>query len=59
MSHELLTQFMTVMSLHQSFKKSTLGWQEENRKKGNITITGHSATNDIHMRRYLQVMRDI
>ena len=43
---------MTVVSLHHSQKKSTLGWQKENSSEGIITISSHSITNDIHMRRY-------
>ena len=38
---------MTVVSLHQSHEKSTLGWQKENGSKGIITIESHSITNDI------------
>ena len=55
-NHKLRMQFMTVVSLHQSHKKSSLGWQKENGSKGIITITSHSITNDIHMRRHFQVM---
>ena len=53
---KLRMQFMTAVSLHQSHKKSTLGWQKENGSKGIITIKSHSITNDIHMRRHFQVM---
>ena len=34
----LWAQFMTVVSLHQSHEKSTLGWQRENGSKGIITL---------------------
>ena len=50
---------MTVVSLHESRKKSTLGWQTENGSKGVITIKSHSITNDIHMKRHFEVMGGI
>ena len=53
---KLWTQFMTVVSLHQSHKKSTLGWQKENGSKVIRTLKSHSITNDIHMRQHFQVM---
>ena len=34
------TQIMTVVSLHQSREKSTLGWKKENGRKGVIIING-------------------
>ena len=59
MDGKLWTQFMTVASLHQSSKKSTLGWQKENGSKGIIIITSHSTTNNIHMGSHFQVMCDM
>ena len=53
---KLWTQFRTVVSLHQSLKKSILGWQKENGSKRMITIKSHSFTNDVHMRWHFQVM---
>ena len=49
-------QFMTVASLHQSHKKSTLGWQKKKWRKSVITIKSHSTTNDIYMRRHFEIM---
>ena len=34
------TQIMTVVSLHQSREKSTLGWKKEDGRKGVIIING-------------------
>ena len=45
---------MTVVSLHQSHEKPTLGWQKENGNKVIITIKGHSITNDVQMRQHFQ-----
>ena len=53
---QIWTQFMTVMSLHQSHEKSTLGWQKENGSKGILIIKSYLITNDIHIRRHFQVM---
>ena len=52
----LWMQFMTVVSLHQSHRKCTLGWQKENGSKGIIIIKCHLMASDIQMRRYFQVM---
>ena len=42
--------------LHHSCEKSALDWQKENGRESIIIIKSHSTTNDIHMRRYFQVM---
>ena len=46
---KLWMQFVTVVSLHQSCKKSTLGWQKENGRKGVIIIKSHPIKNNINM----------
>ena len=56
---KLWMQFMTVVSLHQSHKNSTLGWQKENGSESIITIKSHSITNYNHMRRHFQVISGI
>ena len=50
---KLWTQFITVVTIHQSRQKSTLCWQKEryDGRKDIITAKRHSTTNGIHMRR--------
>ena len=54
--HYVAVKKKTVVSLHQSHKKCTLGWHKENGSNSIITIKSHSITNNIQMRRHLQVM---
>ena len=51
--------YVTVVPLHQSHEKFSLGWQKENGRKSITNIKIHSTTNNIHTRRHFQVMGGI
>ena len=54
--YKLWTQFITLMSLHQSHEKSTLILQKENVGAGIITIKKtHSTKNDIQKRQHFNL----
>ena len=50
---------VTVVSLHQSREKFSLGKQKENGRKSITNIKIHSTTHDIHRRRHFQAMGGI